>query len=430
MKTVGIIAEYNPFHNGHAYQIAEARRLTGADCAVIVMSGDFVQRGAPAVFDKYTRTRAALLSGADLVFELPVYFATASAEAFAHAGVSMLTEMGVDYICFGSESGDISALSEIAGILAFEPDTFKAALSAELKTGKCFPAAREKALQSVIKDMSGSKLSEIMREPNNLLGIEYLKALKRLEKSGKKVPLPITVTRLGNYHPKMSANVTDTVLSRNSSASSQHRQSETQSFSSASALRLLLDHGSVSELIPHVPEEVFNIYSSHLALYNPVSDDSLSTLLSYSLLTTDISRLSTLAGWSEALANRTAELPKNLSFSKTAEALKSKNITLSRACRMLLALILKTDGNLLERSLESGVPYLRLLGMKEACGSVLKGIKKQSFVPVVNRPAPAGKSLEGDAKLIFEADIRAARLYDVLMKSKEPDEYQRGIIRL
>lgn len=428
MKTVGIIAEYNPFHNGHAYQIAEARRLTGADCAVIVMSGDFVQRGTPAVFDKYTRTKAALLSGADLVFELPVYFATASAEAFAFGGVSMLTEMGADFICFGSEAGDINVLDEIAEVLAFEPSAFKQVLNNELKSGKSFPAAREKALAHVL---GNREITDVLREPNNLLGIEYLKALKKLEKSGKKVPAPVTVSRLGSYHSNVTV----------SPAGSVNLTVSAPGFASASAIRMLLGHGSVSEIKKHVPDAVYDLYSSHLALYNPVTEDALSGLLSYALLFTPQAEIAGLSDWNEDLANRVLTLAKGLGFAKTAEALKSKNITLTRAYRMLLSLILKTDGNLLSRVAKSGVPYLRLLGMrdfssetaapkKNIAGNALKAIKKLSSVPVINRLAPAEKLLEGDAGALLEADIRAARLYDVLMKSKEPDEYRKGIIRL
>ena len=121
MKTVGIIAEYNPFHNGHLYQLKKAKEITGADFAVVVMSGDFTQRGTPAVFDKYTRCRLSLLAGADLCIELPVVYATASAELFAKGAVSLLSALGVDALCFGSECGEIAPLREIASLLFAEP---------------------------------------------------------------------------------------------------------------------------------------------------------------------------------------------------------------------------------------------------------------------------------------------------------------------
>ena len=143
MKTIGIIAEYNPFHNGHAYQIAELKRKTNADFVVIVMSGDFVQRGAPAIIDKYCRAEMALLCGADLVIELPAVWAVSSAEDFAMAGVTLFDKMGcIDGICFGAESDQLPLLKSIAGVLAEEPDIYRSALSSYLKKGLAFPAAR------------------------------------------------------------------------------------------------------------------------------------------------------------------------------------------------------------------------------------------------------------------------------------------------
>ena len=147
MKTVGIIAEYNPFHNGHAYQFAKARQEAGADFLVIAMSGGFVQRGEPAVFDKYTRTAMALSAGADVVLEIPSVFACASAEDFAACGVALLSGIGVvDGLCFGCETADPSLLAEAAAVLAQEPEAFQAALRERLKSGMSYPAARAEAL--------------------------------------------------------------------------------------------------------------------------------------------------------------------------------------------------------------------------------------------------------------------------------------------
>ena len=144
MKIVGLIAEYNPFHNGHEYHIQKAKEVTGADTVIVVMSGNFVQRGAPAMFDKYTRAHAALLSGADLVLELPVSIATGSAEAFARGGVRLLHDTGiVTDLCFGSECGDLSSLERLAAFLAEEPPDYKLHLQDGLKQGLSFPAARE-----------------------------------------------------------------------------------------------------------------------------------------------------------------------------------------------------------------------------------------------------------------------------------------------
>ena len=194
MRIVGIIAEYNPFHQGHAYQIKKVRELTQADFILVSMSGNFVQRGAPAMFDKYTRAHAALLSGADLVLELPVSIATGSAEAFARGGVRLLHDTGiVTDLCFGSECGDLSSLERLAAFLAEEPTDYKLYLQDGLKQGLSFPAAREQAVR-----LSDPYLpAELLGMPNNLLGLEYLKALHLYGSSIR----PFTIQREGSgYH--------------------------------------------------------------------------------------------------------------------------------------------------------------------------------------------------------------------------------------
>ena len=147
MKIAGIIAEYNPFHNGHKYHIEQTRKITGADFIIVVMSGNFTQRGTPAIMDKYSRARMALENGADMVLELPSCYACGSAEYFADGAIALLDKLGcVDYVCFGSECGDIELLRPIAEILATEPENYSEMLRAELKSGATFPRARNRAL--------------------------------------------------------------------------------------------------------------------------------------------------------------------------------------------------------------------------------------------------------------------------------------------
>ena len=180
MKITGLITEYNPFHNGHQYHIEKAKKLTKADKVVVVMSGNFVQRGAPALLPKHLRAKMALKSGADLVIELPVFYACASAEYFAYGAVSLLHALRcVDSICFGSECGDLTLLQKAADIMAEEPDAYKHSLQSYLRDGYRFPLARQKAFQDFTKEEG---IASILEQPNNILGIEYLKALSRLNK--------------------------------------------------------------------------------------------------------------------------------------------------------------------------------------------------------------------------------------------------------
>lgn len=240
-KTVGIIAEYNPFHNGHAYQIREVRKQSGADYIIIVMSGDFVQRGRPALLDKYARARLALLGGADLVLELPCAAASGSAARFAQEAVRILDRLGVvQELWFGSEAGELAPLLEAAAVLAEEPPHFRNALRQSLRQGNSYPLARQKALEACSAD--GEKLAapELLCLPNNILGIEYCTALKRLRSS----VLPRTLKRVGSgYHDRQASG----------------------SFASASALRLAVKTGNPEEAERQMPPEVFSAFSRLLS---------------------------------------------------------------------------------------------------------------------------------------------------------------------
>lgn len=188
MKVAGVITEYNPFHNGHKYQLEQIKRQTSADYIVVVMSGDFVQRGEPAIIDKYERTRMALLSGADLVLELPSVFATASAEFFAGGGVSVLKNTGVvDMLCYGVESVDHELTKLVAGVLKNPPSEYSTSLARLIQGGMSFPAARSRALCEYFRDTYDSaseKIDAFIASPNNILAIEYEKALMDCDITG------------------------------------------------------------------------------------------------------------------------------------------------------------------------------------------------------------------------------------------------------
>ena len=216
LKTTGIIVEYNPLHPGHIYHMEQTRKQTGADYLIAVMSGSFVQRGAPALLDKYTRTRMALLAGADVVIELPVCFATGSAGDFAAGAVSLLDKLGcVDGLCFGSESGDISLFEKTATLLQCESAAFSNALKNALKSGLSFPAARQQALLlclDMAKDMPSTACPDnnstaeqtvaLLSSPNNLLGLEYTLALLRRNSSIRPFTIRSAVQQTFPLHPR------------------------------------------------------------------------------------------------------------------------------------------------------------------------------------------------------------------------------------
>ncbi len=249
MKITGVIAEYNPFHNGHKYHIEQARMLSGADYVIAVISGDFTQRGTPAVIDKYTRTRMALLNGADLVLELPAVYAAGSAEFFSMGAVTLLDKLGaVDFLCFGSECGNLKTLSRLSAILLEEPEEYRAALRLEQKKGLSFPKARSLALQHCCPFDA-----DITSSPNNILGMEYIKAL--LKRNSPIIPL--TIQRRGNDYHDVSLKASDRPESPD---------------------------GNFAEIKNHVPDSVFRLLEKAYGKGFPVTSNDFSQLLHYKLL--------------------------------------------------------------------------------------------------------------------------------------------------
>lgn len=392
MKTVGIIAEYNPFHNGHLYQLKKAKEITGADFAVVVMSGDFTQRGTPAVFDKYTRCRLSLLAGADLCIELPVVYATASAELFAKGAVSLLSALGVDALCFGSECGEIAPLREIASLLFAEPPAYKEALNKALKEGLSFPSARAAAVRKCAHSGSLSGMdaaaSDILGSPNNILGIEYLKALLALEKNGQHAPVSYTIKREG-----------DGYLS--------HTLSE-ESFCSAMALRKGIAEEN-PDLLRYVPESIRQEFADTCQTKSALCADDFSGMLFYKLLSEKDAGYDAYLDVSSDLSDK---IRKNLgtfiTFSAFCEnSLKSKDITLTRVYRSLLHILLSIK----KEDLPAAAPYARILGFREASFEVFGCLSKEN-IPLLSRLKDASSLLSPEDLSCLSKDIFAAQLYE------------------
>ncbi len=252
MKTAAIICEYNPFHNGHEYHIKETKKKTGAQCVIALMSGNYVQRGTPAVMDKKIRAHAALLCGADLVIELPLFAAVGSAPDFAMGAVALLDQLGiVDYLSFGSECQEINKLKSIASFLIKSEDDIEAGVKKLMSLGHSYPKAKELYLTDHLDDPS---MIEILKQPNNILGIEYLKALVRLDSS----ITPVCVERIANSH---------------------HSTDLTPSISSATSIRALLEKDEIEPLFSRVPDCLHALYEQHYQQDFPICADDFSLLL-------------------------------------------------------------------------------------------------------------------------------------------------------
>jgi len=391
MKTVGLITEYNPFHNGHAYHIEKAKMLTGADRVIVVMSGDFVQRGAPAVMPKHLRAESALLSGASLIIELPVCFATGSAEYFAQGSISLLNRLGcIDSICFGSECGDLHLLKEIAQILADEPIEYQTALKQALKEGASFPAARQEAL-----NIYSDKYSEILASPNNILGIEYLKALAKIHSKME----PFTIKRIGAGYHDMDID---------------------GQFSSATAIRSdiyqLADVNSSFESLPlthiqtQVPSSCHELMKKNYQTRYPVKADDFSLLLKAKLLSETAGSLSHYLDMSPELANRILRLRNDyLSFEQFCDLLKTKELTRSRISRSFIHVLLGITNDWLT-AMKAPAPYARILGFRRDHADLLGILKRTSDIPLITSPARA--VLADTAYQMLELDVYASDLYE------------------
>ena len=463
MKTAGIIAEYNPFHRGHEYQIQYTREKLGADYVIVAMSGDYVQRGTPALISKHLRTEMALHCGADLVLEMPVSVSTASAEAFAMGGVSLLDSLGVvDILCFGSESGEITALKELAEVLVEEPEEYRILLKSFLSQGLSFPAARSQALTEYFKnprnftgdDFDGvltpllNQVTRILNTPNNILGIEYCKALLRLNSKIQ----PVTIRREGmGYHDTFadSGSLTETpsVSGTNTTGSSLSGtpDSFSPSFASASAIRNLLCQKTSDPESPcpsgnagltttpadilasQIPENAFFIFKNILDSGEFLTEDALDPILTYCLLQKNIAELASCQDVSGNLAQRIMN-QKNLlhGFSQSAALLKTKELTQTRIQRALLHIILGIHHT------PERIPYARVLGFRKESSPLLKEIKKNSRIPVITKLADASRQLDLSSQALLEETTFASNLYESLLSQKSGKtyihEYEKKII--
>lgn len=432
MKAIGIIAEYNPFHNGHAYQIAELKRKTNADFVVIAMSGNFVQRGAPAIVDKYCRAKMALLCGADLVIELPNVWAVSSAEDFAMAGVTLFDKMGcIDGICFGAESDRLPMLKTIADVSAEEPDTYKAALSSYLKEGMAFPAARAAALADYFKSTGKNFFSSILNAPNNILAVEYLKALKRRNSA----MIPILIPRAGSgYH-----DTTIHTLSGQDSFSPDKPWPDfscTQPTASASAIRAAIseilnadafDFNSThySELASAMPKPAFELFQNEIASGSFLDANDFSSILGYRILSCSKEDLQEISDMTPEIANRILKNKYNFSsFTQFCAQNKSRDITYTRMSRILLHLILRiTTADVKQYKESDYIPYLRILGFRKDSAVLLSALKKSAKVPVISKLSSALRALDGTAKHMLEEDIFAAELYEQQKTGKTKNRF-------
>lgn len=405
MKIAGVITEYNPFHNGHKYQLSEIKKRTGADFVVVAMSGNFVQRGTPAIMDKFERTKAALLNGADLVLEIPTIWATASAEYFGRAGVSLLNKTNsIDYLCFGAELNSLETLQDISSILYNEPEDYKNRLQNALREGLSYPAARSAAL--------GEEYGNIVNRPNNILGIEYLKAL--LEIGNSKME-PVLIQRIGKDYNSNEVGI---------------------NYSSATALRDLMLQKPIpsGKLFSNIPDNTIELLSTYQHVLGFVSENEISHMLGYKLLSESSLGFIEYADVSSDLSNKICNNIGNYrDFTSFADSLKSKDITRTRINRALLHILLNIHNEDYDYcNIENMNPYIHVLGFKKGSAVLLNHIKKEASAPLITKVADACDILNKEAYSFFERDLFATELYNQILRSHQKglpkNDFNHGIV--
>ena len=411
-KVVGIIAEYNPFHNGHSYHIQNTKAQTGADFVVAVMTGNFTQRGNTSVINKWEKTKMALNGDADLVIELPTIYSISSAENFASGAVKILNELGiVDTISFGMEADDVSTLNNIANVLVNEPPEYRAILEHELGKGNSFPKARENALMMYLNDIK--RYANVIKGSNNILAIEYLKALKKQKSS----LVPFGVKREKVYYN--STKIID-------------------EYASATGIRNLLLHNQLEEVRKVVPAKSYSILLNNLRQGTYVLDIiAYNDEIIYKLRSMTVKQIANLPDVSEGLEYLIKDVSnKTNNLIELINGIKSKRYTQTRIQRILLYALLGITKNDMELS-KKITPYIRVLGCSEKGKMLLSQINsKAKVITSLKKYEVSNKNKRfciGKQKALnrmLEIDKLATDIYTLGYKkdSKAGLDYTKGLI--
>ena len=398
MHITGIITEYNPFHNGHLYQIEQIKKKYPNGHIITVMSGNFAQRGIPCITDKYTRAEMALASGVDMVIELPVVYSVASAERFAQAAISLLHKSNIAHtLCFGSENPHLDEMETLAQLLLEEPVELSSLIKTYLSQGESYPRARLLALMDYVQDTSktisltSERLSTLLSQPNNILGIEYLKALKMYQSSIK----PFAIQRkMAHYH--------DTEVSHN--------------IASATAIRHQVALKDFDKITHAMPNSAFKLLKP--TIQNPVTLVDYSSIFHYKMIMSELEDL--YAIW---------DVPKNLchslyhaahhftDLSTIIDSVTSKTYSRATVQRAIMHILLDIKSCDMEAFQGADwIPYIRILACKKSSRSLLAHLNTHAKVPVIVGLNKALPNLDPLSKKLLSYELKASKLYALLSK--------------
>lgn len=378
MNAVGIVVEYNPFHNGHGFHLQETKNKTNADVIIAVMSGSFLQRGEPALLPKWTRTKMALMAGVDIVLELPYAFCTQNADTFASGAVQILTAAGCTSLCFGSENGNIDHFHATYQFLKEHQDDYQQKIKHHIKNGVSYPRAQSLAFL----DLNPSNLIVDLSKPNNILGYQYLKAVKQQNPSME----IYTISRTNNYHDE---------------------QLGLGSIASATSIRkaLFSEGARIENIQSYVPSTTYKLLVDYYDQYHQFQQwENYWQLLRYKLLSSSPSELRNIYDMVEGLENRLIRVALEAnSFFEFMTRLKTKRYTWTRLQRMCVHILTNTSYEEMKKRMKMA-SYIRLLGMNERGRSYLNKWKSHSSLPIVSKVASFKNS-------DIELDIQASRIY-------------------
>lgn len=413
MKTVAIIAEYNPFHNGHAYQLEMAKKLTDADYSISVMGGNFLQRGQTAMWDKYTRAQIACKNGIDAVFELPFPYATGSAGDFAYGAICMLNQISnIDFLCFGAETDDVDLLYDIASIIHSEPEPYKEILKDKLSKGDPYPLARQKAICGFTNN---PKLDTVLTSPNNILAMEYICALI---KTGSHIK-PVAVKRDVDYHSlDVCGHIMPTFTGKH--------------IVSASAIRHIIstDEFNFSSIEHLVSKYTLEILKQHYHKDSPQDISDITPWLQQRLISSDYP--DNICDMSAELFNRLKKLSPYTTYMEIIDKLKTKNITASRISRVLTHLLF--DYTVSDRNVffENGVAfYANMLALKRQSSKIIKYVSEESQIPIITKKAHFNSKIkelspekQAIASRMWQLDTMATDFYNALIFNRYAEKKQ------
>jgi len=428
MKILGIITEYNPFHNGHLYHLFKAKEITGADYVVAVMSGNFLQRGEPAIINKWARTKMALNAGVDLVIELPFVFSTQDANGFAFGAIKLLDSLQIiDYLCFGCETDNLDTLYSVSNFLHIEPQKYKELIVHNSKNGYEFPRARAQALCEYhrifgiddLEKISPLELSKLLKYPNNILALEYIKHLINLKSKIK----PIAIKRIGaGYHQK-------NIKGKISSATSIRNEILNSLGSPKTDLFILND-----KIKSTIPQSGFPILENELREgRGPITSDSFRQYIIATLRRMSLEDISRVQGVTEGLENRIKKASlKSCTVEQLINSIKTRRYTRTKIQRIILHLIMNLSKKDVKTFNKCGPLYARVLGFSKKGKTLLRTIKKSSSTPLISklsnylRQTISGENNNVRNRLIkmLDHDILATDIY-VLANEKAEDRVAR-----